>query len=145
MIEFKPDTKETEYCEYVSRRAGDSLNYENVIELLLQEFPNLRKGLEADDYLSDLPHCIFEIILVPYVKKLCENEEKEDLIKLGKFLEKMAICEDEKVNELLNVSFLEPIVLADKKIIPFLQNHLGKMTLKELDYWQNRYLVEQNL
>ena len=70
---------------------------------------------------------------------MCKAAKKEDLLKLGKFLEKMAICEDKKVNELLNVSFLEPIVLADKEIIPFLQNYLGKKSLEELDYWQKRY------
>ena len=115
------------------------MNYDNIIELLLWEFPNLKEGLEEDYYLKDLPHCIFEMILIPYVKKICENVEKEDLIKLGNFLEKMAICEDKKVNELLNVSFLEPIVLADKELIPFLENHLGKKSLEELDYWQKRY------
>ncbi len=115
------------------------MNYENVIELLLGEFPNLKESLEADDYLSDLPHCIFEMIVIPYVKKMCETAEKGGLINLGKFLEKMAICEDKKVNELLNVSFLEPIVLADEEVIPFLQSYLGKRTIEELDYWQKRY------
>ena len=51
----------------------------------------------------------------------------------------MAICNDRKVSELLNVSFLEPIVLADKELLPFLQHYLGKKSLEELNYWLARY------
>lgn len=115
------------------------MNYENIIELLLFEFPNLKENIEAEDYLNDLPHCIFEIVLIPYVKKICENLEKKKLVKLGIFLEKMAMCEDVKVRELLNVSFLEPVVLKDKEVLSVLQNHLEKKTLAELNYWENRY------
>ncbi len=115
------------------------MDYKNVIALLLIEFPDLKEKLDEDDYLSDLPHCIFEIILIPYIKKLCENKNNKDLEKLGAFLEKMAICNDRKVNELLNVSFLEPIVLADKELLPFLQHYLGKKSLEELNYWLARY------
>jgi len=115
------------------------LNYENIIALLLLEFPNLKEKIETEDYLSDLPHCIFEIILIPYVKKICNKLEKKELVKLGIFLEKMAMCEDVKVRELLNVSFLEPIVLDDKEVLFVLQNYLEKKTLMELDYWINRY------
>lgn len=103
------------------------------------EFPKIKKKLEEDSYLSDLPHCVFEIILIPYVKKLCEDMEKEEINKLGVFLEKMSTCEDKKVKELLNVSFLEPLVLADKEILPCIQKHLGKKTQEELNYWQKRY------
>lgn len=115
------------------------MNYENIIELFLLEFPNLKEQIETEDYLSDLPHCIFEIILIPYVKKICKKSEKKELMKLGIFLEEMAMCEDVKVKELLNVSFLEPIVLDDKEVLAVLQSHLGEKTLMELDYWRNRY------
>ncbi len=103
------------------------------------EFPDLQETLDENNYLSDLPHCIFEIILIPYVKKLCENKNSKNLEKLGAFLEKMAICSDKKVNELLNVSFLEPIVLADKELLLSLQRYLGKKSLEELNYWLVRY------
>lgn len=115
------------------------MNYENTIKLLLLEFPNLKEKIEEEDYLKDLPHCIFEIILIPYVIKICENLGKKELAKLGVFLEKMAMCEDVKVRELLNVSFLEPIVLEDKEVLSVLQNYFKKRTLAELDYWENRY------
>ena len=99
----------------------------------------MKESLDAEDYLCGLPHCIFEIILLPYVKNLCENKEESKLIRLGNFLENMAVCSDKKVNELFNVSFLEPIVLADRELLPSLQSYLGKKSLEELDYWQKRY------
>ena len=43
------------------------------------------------------------------------------------------------MNELLNVSFLEPIVLADKELLLSLQRYLGKKSLEELNYWLVRY------
>lgn len=115
------------------------MNYENIIELLLLEFPDIKDKLETEDYLSDLPHCIFEIILIPFVKSKCKNPEEKELLKLGVFLEKMSMCEDMKVRELMNVSFLEPIVLDDKEVLSVLKNYLGEKTLMELDYWENRY------
>lgn len=115
------------------------MNYESIIELLLNELPNLKENLELDDNLNGLPHCIFEIVLIPFTKKLCMDSKQADLIRLGNFLEEMARCKDKRVNELLNVSFLEPIVLADNKIIPVLQNYLGKKSLEELAYWQKKY------
>lgn len=115
------------------------MNYGNIIDLLLQEFPLMKEHLEAENYLSGLPHCIFEILFLPYVKNLCQNQKKEELIRLGNFLENMASCKDNKVKELLNVSFLEPIVLADKEVLSSLQNYLGKKSLEELHYWQKRY------
>lgn len=115
------------------------MNYENIIELLLLEFPDIKDKLETEDYLSDLPHCIFEITLIPFVKSKCKNSEEKELLKLGVFLEKMSMCEDMKVRELMNVSFLEPIVLDDKEVLSVLKNYLGEKTLMELDYWENRY------
>lgn len=115
------------------------MNYENIIELLLNEFPNLKERLETEDYLNSLPHCIFEIVLIPYVKKLCEDLKKEELNKLGIFLERMELCEDIKVKELFNVSFLEPIILGEKELLTVLQNYLGRKSLEELGYWEKRY------
>lgn len=115
------------------------MNYETIVELLLFEFPRLKEKIEAEDYLTNLPHCIFEIILLPYVRKICDDFETKELVKLGAFLEQMAVCEDGNVRELLNVSFLEPMVLGEKEMLSVLRNFLGEITLVELDYWENRY------
>lgn len=115
------------------------MNYDNIIELLLQEFPDIKEQLEEEEYISGLPHCIMEIIFLPYVKKLCADRRKDQLTRVVTFIEIMAICSDQKVNELLSVSFLEPIVLADSEMLPSLEGYLGKKSLEELNYWRQRY------
>lgn len=115
------------------------INYDNVIEVLLFKFPALKEELMLNDHLCDLPHCIFEIIVIPYVKQLCENNDAEVLKQIGEFLEQMALSSDKKVNEVLNVSFLEPIVLGDRGILPLFRNYLGNKASQELMYWENRY------
>lgn len=115
------------------------MNYESIIELLLVEFPNLKKFLETEKYFSDLPHCVFEMVLIPYVKILCTDKKAGELVKLGLFLENMANCEDMRVRELFNVSFLEPIVLDEKEMLSVLHKYLGRKSLTELNYWEKKY------
>ena len=43
----------------------------------------MKERIEAEDYISGLPHCIFDMIVVPYVKNLCENNRKEELTRIG--------------------------------------------------------------
>ena len=102
-------------------------------------FPELKAVLDQEDYLQDLPHCIFDIIFVPYIFELCLNGSQKLLVKLGVFLEQMACCNDEKVKELLSVSVLEPLILDEKNVVPILQKFLGEKTQKELNYWQQKY------
>lgn len=113
------------------------MNYNNILELLLIEFPELEKEMLENDYLHDLPHCFFDIIFVPYISNACK-EKKELLSKVGDFLEQMAICSDIKVKELLNVSVLEPLVL-ERNVTPVLCKYLKKETIGELQYWEERY------
>lgn len=114
------------------------MRYDNILEQLLRQFPELKKDLDDNIYLQDLPHCFFDIVLVPYIIKICKEENTVILIKMGNFLEQMAICSDENVRELLNISVLEPLVL-ESSVISLLKKYLKKEVIKELIYWQNRY------
>lgn len=115
------------------------MNYSNILAQLLLKFPELREDMDDNDYLQDLPHCFFDIILVGYIISASKNEDKKLLVRAGEFFEQMALCDDEKVRELLNVSLLEPLVLEKENVIPILRNYFGQNTLKELEYWQKRY------
>lgn len=117
----------------------DKMNYSNILEQLLFKFPELKKDMDDNDYLQDLPHCFFDIILVGYIISACKNGDKNLLVRAGEFFEQMALCDDENVRELLNVSLLEPLVLEKENVIPILKNYFGKETLKELKYWLKRY------
>jgi len=115
------------------------MDYENIIEYLVKNFPDIQEKLNEEEYLAGLPHCIFEIVLIPYVSGLCEMGAAGCLIRVGELLEQMVECDDIKVKELVSVSFFEPIVLADEKMIPVLQEYLRPKSLEELRYRQNRY------
>lgn len=115
------------------------LKYDDVIELLLIEFPEIAVHLQDEEYLQGLPHCIFGICFVPFVEELCGNSREEILLKVGFFLEKLETSADDKIKELVNVSFLEPFVYGnEKKEVMYLRSFLGEETKKDLDYWLER-------
>lgn len=124
------------------------MNYDNVIGKLMLKFPDLKKQLKdpENDYLEGLPHCVFDIIVIPYIVEACENNNHEILNGMSDFLEEMALCEDEKVGEVLSVSFLEPVVLAERnRIVGMLESVLKEKTLKELEHWKEVYLSENEV
>lgn len=114
------------------------MNYENIVELLLMEFPRIKKEDAYDDDLLDLPHCVFGIVFVSYVVKLCKNRNDSILIKVGEFLERMALSEDVNVRNVLEVSVLESLVYDDdyNLIKGDLKHYLKELTLKEIQYWE---------
>lgn len=113
-----------------------NLKYDDVIELLLIEFPEIATYLKEEEYLQGLPHCIFGICFVTFVEKLCGDSREKDLSKVGFFLEKLEMFGDNKIKELVNVSFLEPFVYGnEKKEVMYLRSFLGKETKKDLDCW----------
>lgn len=112
------------------------MEYKTIIDLLLEKFPNFKLFMAEEEYLLELPHCVFDMLFVPYVEKLCQEEQVEELNNVGIFFENMETCNDKKVQELLNVSFLEPFTLGDNdKYIIYLKDFLGKETLKDYRYW----------
>lgn len=118
------------------RKEVKNLKYDDVIELLLIEFPEIAVYLQEEEYLQGLPHCIFDICFVSFVEELCRDSREKDLSKVGFFLEKLETSENDKIIELVNVSFLEPFVYGnEKKRVMYLRSFLGKETKKDLDCW----------
>lgn len=112
------------------------MEYETIVNLLLEKFPDFKLFMAGEEYLLELPHCVFDMFFVPFVEKLCYQEQEEELINVGIFLENMENCNDKKVKELLNVSFLEPFTLGDNdKYIAYLESFLKEETLKDFRYW----------
>ncbi len=112
------------------------MEYETIVNLLLEKFPDFKLFMSGEEYLLDLPHCVFGMFFVPFVEKLCYEERREELIKVGIFLENMESSNDKKVKNLLNVSFLEPFTLGESdKHIAFLEGFLKEETLNDFRYW----------
>lgn len=115
------------------------MEYKMIIQLLLETFPDFRLSMAGEEDLLELPHCVFDMFLVPFVEKLCREEREEELVNIGIFFESMENCKDKKVKELLNVSFLEPFTLGNRdKEIAYLEGYLKKETLKDFRYWLRR-------
>ena len=57
-------------------------------------------------------HVSFGMVIVPYILYIVENEEEKIIQKVFCFMEQMAVCQDIKVQEVLDFTILEQ--LADK-------------------------------
>lgn len=110
--------------------------YKKSIDLLCHEFPDISAELENHFELSGLPHCVFDILFVPYILKISSKKDVQELKKIGNFLEQMAVSSDSNVRELLNVSVLEPLIQSKESAIEILKAYLGENTQKEMQYWE---------
>ncbi len=114
------------------------MNSNEVIEMLISEFPFIKDELAENDHLEGLSHPVFSILFLPHIIKFCEMEDKESLKKLGVLLEKME-CEGVMVQQVVNVSVLEDFIFDAPELVPILAKYLGDKTLKDLKYWIKRY------
>ena len=82
--------------------------YNDLPHILVCTFPHLKK--EVTSFLQsdgELYHVMYESILCPYVNSLLEADSENELNRVFDFYEKMAVCEDEEVKNLLQVTLLE--------------------------------------
>lgn len=115
------------------------MNYDTLLEELFGAFPEIKEYVRNEEYLEGLPHCICDIVFVPYIIKVCKTGSAEKIGKICRFLEKMAQSFDTEVTEVLNVSVLEPLILDESDVTDILQEYMGTETKKELQYWKERY------
>jgi hypothetical protein len=89
------------------------MNYDNMKEILIAKFPQLKEKCtgwpEHFDYISESgPHVVYGDLLNSYVADLLrENKDIETIKKVFDFYEEMAICEDNRVRNVLQVTLLE--------------------------------------
>jgi len=115
------------------------MEYKKILVELFAYFPDLQDEYDQNEYIQDLPHCVFDMIFVSAIKLYISKSENGRLWKVGEFLELMASSSDIQVKELLNVSVLEPLVLDGKALIQSVSPYLGIETLQNLSYWEERY------
>ena len=125
---------------------SDKMNYEppaewaeEVISHLIDIFPELERDIDNEDYFHDSPHLVFEGVLLPWTRRWIEKKRRKKIRQLADLLEEMILCADNKYTpNVVEVSYLEPLVLADSDLISELLPYLHKNTLKSLQYWQER-------
>lgn len=94
----------------------DEMTYSDSVFQLLKWFPNMPIADYEED--MDLPYVIYGEALTTYIKKLAVTNDANQLIRVFDFLEEMANCEDEEVQNLLQVGVLE--VLWDDRQLYFI-------------------------
>lgn len=108
------------------------MRYAEIIETLFKKFPFLeQRYLEEGEYILGLPHPIFSIVFVPYIRETVNNNDVWAIECVCEFFEEMANSIDEMVRELLMASVLENI-LPERTLIKTLKKHLKVMTMKLL-------------
>ena len=83
------------------------MTYDNLFEDFKEAIPEgmkfyEKKMKECDVDETDGKHVIFAMVIVPYIFHVVQNKEEEIIKKVFCFLEEMAICEDIKVQEVLD-------------------------------------------
>lgn len=87
------------------------MHYNDLSDILVYTFPHLEKEVEV--FLSSdgkLYHVLYEEILCPYVNDLLQNDSENELKSVFDFYEKLAVCEDDEVKNLLQVTLLENLM-----------------------------------
>lgn len=114
------------------------MEYNNIILILLKEFPELSKQYEDDkDYYEGLPHLFLPDIFKPYVKILVENNDKDKLRNVFSFIENMITSSDIKTQEVAVVSFLETI-LPEREFVEKIRVYFQEKTKESF------YILEKN-
>ena len=113
------------------------MEYKDVVDALLTEFPTLRERYEEEqDYSQGLPHLVYEIVFVPYLK---EGKDDTELIsKAAEFMERLLTHEDERIQEVVVVSVLEPL-LPERELLMKLKKHLGPKAQESLALLERYY------
>ena len=113
---------------------------DEIIDHLIDSFPELEDEINKEIYYNFSAHLVFDMILFPRVMEWAENNQTEKLKKLSDLLEEMLLSMDNIcIPNVVEVSFLETLVLEDGDIISKLKPYFQSQTLKSLQYWMNRY------
>jgi hypothetical protein len=116
------------------------MEYNNIIEILLKEFPELIPKYEEDKFfLKNLPHSVFELIFVEYFIELFSKESDEiKFTQVADFIEKMFICSDNYVKGVALVSVLESL-LPERYVLEKARQYFGEKTKENLDELEEKY------
>lgn len=113
---------------------------DEIIDHLIDSFPELEDEINKEIYYNFSAHLVFDMILFPRVMEWAENNQTEKLKKLSDLLEEMLLSMDNIcIPNVVEVSFLETLVLEDGDIISKLKPYFHTQTLKSLQYLMNRY------
>lgn len=85
-------------------------------------------------------HTIFGMVIVPYILHILQNKKISEIKKIFSFLEDMAVCEDIKVNEVLDFTILERLADEGYNILEQCKQYMGINTLKHCQEIEKYFL-----
>ena len=82
---------------------------------------------------TDGIHIAFGMVIVPYILYIVQNNKMLEINKVFSFLEKMAICEDIKIKEVLDFTVLEQLADEGHDTFGQCKQYMKKNTLKHCE------------
>ena len=108
------------------------LTYDNLVEQLIATVPEILPAYREDkEWMGDdsLPHIVFSFDLNPYIRALLESHDAgASLRRIFRFLEEMAVSQDEHVQEVLAQSVLEHFSGNVPDLLPKARVYMGDAT-----------------
>ena len=90
---------------------------------------------ETENFVDDTVgiHVSFGIVIVPYILYIIDNREETVIQKSFYFMEQMALCQDIKVQEVLDFTILEQLAEAGHDKLQKCKKYMGMNTLQHCE------------
>ena len=121
------------------------MKYDDLYKVFKEEIPeglSFFESKEKENMIdeTDGKHIIFGMVIVPYILYVIQNKRMSEICKIFSFLENMALCEDIKVNEVLDFTVLEQLADEGHDILEECKNYMGINTLKHCEEVEKYFL-----
>lgn len=122
------------------------MNYTDLYEEFKQEIPAgevFYQAKERENKIdeTDGVHIVFGLVVVPYIFDCIDNQKEVEAREIFSFLERMAICEETKISEVLDFTVLERIVDEGQEMLNKCKAYMGEETLKHCDAVEKYFLL----
>ena len=124
------------------------MKYDDLYKVFKEEIPEGLAFLETKEKENlidetDGIHVIFGMVIVPYILYNIQKKKKSVTNRIFSFLEKMALCEDIKVNEVLEFTILEQLIDEGYDTLEACRQYMGINTLQRCKEVEKYFLVSK--
>lgn len=121
------------------------MKYDELYKMFKQEIPeglHFFEEKEKENLIDETDgiHIMFGMIIVPYILYIIHNKKTPEINKIFSFLEEMAMCENIKVNEVLDFTILEQLVDEGHDTLEQCKQYMGINTLKHCEEVEKYFL-----
>ena len=114
------------------------MKYDELYKTLKKEIPegcSFFEVKEKENLIDETDgiHIAFGMVIVPYILHIVQNNKILEINKVFSFLEKMAICEDTKIKEVLDFTVLEQLADEGHDTFGQCKQYMKKNTLKHCE------------